>query len=336
MPIQPSPSRDARRAQLRQIHGAWLANDIAGLEAARGAIFRGIVPGCAAGVAVAVLMVTLALGIGWPPSWWAHPLSLLRLAAIAAGAVWIARTFLFARPDEGDAALSRQDDQLEDIVRRLFAQIRAGSSYEPRGRLERDWVKPAGFATVGPAMHSAHRLRWRAGDIKIEAGEVEVDVAAAGDPGNGSLRGWVAVATMPEGWKARVRLRPRDTALPASAADDRMAMVEVAALGESYDVRASDSGTAHRLFDTDLVARLRAEAASGRRVHLAVAWRTVVVVVEHEQSWFHRLHHRLDEAHVVMIGETLDLLDEVIAYAARAVTATPAADAPKPQRPGDA
>jgi hypothetical protein len=280
--------------------------------------------------------VTLAVGIRWPPSWWAHPLSLLRLAAIAAGAVWIARTFLFAQPDEGDAALSRQDDQLEDIVRRLFAQIRPGASYEPRGHLGHDWVKPAGFATDGTVIHSAHRLRWRTGEVDIEAGEVEVDMTAAGDAGTVSLRGWVAVATMPEGWEARVRIRPRNTALPASAADDRMPVVDVAALGETYDVTASDSGTAHRLLGTELVSRLRAEAAAGRLVHLAVAWRVVVVVVEHEGSWFHRLHHRLDEAHVVMIGETLDLLDDVIAYAARSVAATPAADAPRPQRPRDA
>jgi len=37
-----------------------------------------------------------------------------------------------------------------------------------------------------------------------------------------------------------------------------------------------------------------------------------------------------------MIGETLDLLDDVVAYAARSVAATPAADAPRPQRPRDA
>lgn len=317
MPDQLPPLREARRARLRQIHGAWLASDIATLKAARGATFRAIVPGCAAGVAVAALVVTLAAGIRWPPAWWSNPMSLLRLAVIAAGTVWIARTFLFARPDEGDAALARQDDQLERIARRLFGQLRTGATYEPREPLERDWLKAAGFSTDGTVSHSAHRLRWRTGEVEIEAGEVDVEMRTADEAGGTSLRGWVAVGTMPKGWKARVRVRPRADALPASVPDDRMPEVDVAGLGEAYVVTASDPGAAHRLLGTELVARLRAEAAAGRRVHLAVAWRDVVAIVEHEGSWFHRLHHRLDEAHVVLIGETLDLVDDVIMSVAR-------------------
>ena len=318
MPAPLSPLREARRARLRQIHAAWLAADIATLKAARGATFRAIVPGCAAGVAVAVLVVTLAVGITWPPAWWTRPMSLLRLAVMAAGTVWIARTFLFARPDEGDAALARQDDQLEDITRRLFGQLRTGATYEPREPFERDWLKAAGFATDGTVGHAAHRLRWKTGEVQIDAGEVDVEMRTADGADGTTLRGWVAVGTIPKGWKARVRVRPKADDLPSAVPDDRMPEVAVAELGESYVVTASDPGAAHRLLGgSDLVARLRAEAADGRRVHLAVSWRDVVVVVEHEGSWFHRLHHTLDEAHVVLIGETLDLLDDVIMSVAR-------------------
>ena len=93
--------------------------------------------------------------------------------------------------------------------------------------------------------------------------------------------------------------------------DERFQPVEIAALTAAYDVRATDPDVAARIL-ARAVPRLQAEARLGRHVHLGVAGPSVVVLLETDDSWSHRLHATFGENHALDLGETLDLMHDVI------------------------
>ena len=93
--------------------------------------------------------------------------------------------------------------------------------------------------------------------------------------------------------------------------DERFQPVAIAALTAAYDVRATDPDVAARIL-ARAVPRLQAEARLGRHVHLGVAGPSVVVLLETDDSWSHRLHATFGENHALDLGETLDLMHDVI------------------------
>jgi len=123
---------------------------------------------------------------------------------------------------------------------------------------------------------------------------------------------------------SRFAAPPPDARCPAlSAQAPGVPQGRGAGVLDAYEVCASDPALAAQWLVGGLADRLRAEAAAGRHVHLAVTPHQLTAAIEHDGAWFHRLHPRLDEAHVAQMGETLDTLDALLRQAVAATAAPP-------------
>ena len=313
MSIGSDPVRDARRAELRQRYTSWLQADVVALQRARAATFRRLIPGCSAGLAVLVLVGAALFATGWPSGWWTDPLSLARIAVAIGGAWWIARTFLVFAPDADDMAMASQDVRLDALVRRWAEQVRPGATYEPSARTDARWTEIARIVDGHPTQMGSV-FGWEQDGAEVRVAESLVLSAASNDDDDGGearFRGWAAMATVPRPLTAAVRVRARGNPRADACDDERFQPVEIAALTAAYDVRATDPDVAARIL-ARAVPRLQAEARLGRHVHLGVAGPSVVVLLETDDSWSHRLHATFGENHALDLGETLDLMHDVI------------------------
>jgi hypothetical protein len=316
MTMASDPARDVRRAELRQRYATWLHADVVALQRERAATFRRLIPGCAAGLAVIVLVGAALFAPGWPAGWWADPLSLARIAVAIGGTWWIARTFFVFTPDADDMALTSQDVRLDALVRRWVAQVRPGATYEPSEQLDAKWPQVARLVD-GNRTHSNSVFAWHQDGVDVRV--AEGSVAQSPPPGRGTgdddsemrFRGWVAVATVPRALKAAVRVRARGSERVDTCDDERFQPVEMAALTPAYDVRATEPAVTARIL-ARAVPRLQAEARLGRHVHVGVAGRSIVVLLETADTWSHRLHATFGESHALVLGETLDLMHALI------------------------
>jgi hypothetical protein len=316
MTMASDPARDVRRAELRQRYATWLHADVAALQRERAATFRRLIPGCAAGLAVIVLVGAALFAPGWPSGWWTDPLSLARIAVAIGGTWWFVRKFFVFTPDADDMAMVGQDSRLENLVRRWAAQVRPGATYQSSA-LDARWPEVARIVD-GDATQLGCVFGWDQDGAEVRVAEwlvLSAPSKADDEDRETQFRGWVAIATVSDALKAAVRVRARGSQRADTCDDERFRPVEMPALASAYDVRATDPDVAARILG-HAVPRLQAEARLGRHVHLGVAGRSVVVLLETVDSWSHRLHATFGENHALVLGETLDLVHDVV----RAVT----------------